>query len=166
MSTKTDVDFDFKTEGIDRLLDLPQNTPFAKVGVLSSTNSRNPKKGETDVGTNVAIGMKHEFGSLTENIPQRSFLRMPLNKKRKKLLDSVKGKKTVDEIVSQLGLVGAVERLGVAAEGIVQDAFKTRGFGSWAPNAPSTVKSKGSNAPLIDTKQLSDSIVSQVVSKL
>jgi hypothetical protein len=45
----------------------------------------------------------------------------------------------------------------------VQEAFDTRGFGSWKPNAPETVELKGSDAPLIDSAQMRHAVDSRAV---
>lgn len=128
-----------------------------KVGILGSKDNRN----DGSMG-NAEIGVIQEFGSLTNNIPPRSFLRMPLQKKKQQLEDALAGMQK--EIVN-----GEVEKilakLGLVAENIIGDAFKTKGFGQWAPNKPSTIDRKGSSAPLIDTGQLRRSITSKVIVK-
>ena len=54
--------------------------------------------------------------------------------------------------------------LGVSAEAVVKAAFSSSGFGKWAPNAPSTIKAKGGNRPLIGKSvQLSRSVSSEAV---
>jgi len=76
-----------------------------------------------------------------------------------------------------------LKRVGVAAENIVQEAFETAGWGTWAANAYATIlaKAKGNifkrkqqaasdvfeggrhTSPLIDTGQLRRAIASRVV---
>src|SRR4051812_48352520 len=53
-----------------------------KVGVLASDDAR---QGEGEPLGNAGIGVAQEFGSLTNNIPARSFLRMPLETKKDRL---------------------------------------------------------------------------------
>ena len=53
--------------------------------------------------------------------------------------------------------------VGINAEKWIGLAFDTRGFGSWAPNAPATIEAKGSDTPNIDTGQLRRSVASMVV---
>lgn len=114
--------------------------------------------------TNADIGLLHEKGSLSQHIPRRSFLLMPLeqesfdlNNTRKALWHAfVTGKTTLRE---------AYKQLGIAAEIVIQKAFETGGFGRWRALADSTKARKHSSAILIDTAQLRKSIDSRVVSK-
>ena len=68
------------------------------------------------------------------------------------------------DVVQHLEAMGNV-RMGaifdVVAEDLataVVDRIDSRGDGDWAPNAPSTIARKGSDAPMIDTGQLRSSI--------
>lgn len=114
--------------------------------------------------TNPEIAAKSEFGV---GVPRRSMLRMPLHVKGDEIV-----KKSRDDARAQLKDVArnpqkvakkVLARLGIEAEGVIQDAFDTRGFGSWAPNAPATIALKGSDSPLIDTAQLRHAVDSRVV---
>lgn len=128
-----------------------------KVGVLGS--------GEARTGGplgNAEIGLIQEFGSVTKKIPPRSWLVMPLTTHAKDI-EAAFNKSSINKKVMGGDIVGAMKLVGIVAENIIHDAFKTGGFGKWAPNAPSTVKSKGSSAPLIDTRQLDRSVTSEVV---
>lgn len=113
--------------------------------------------------TNAEIGFIHENGSQALRIPRRSFLEMPLNLK-------------IPDYYAKLGpqLMRAINDgnirkmyvdLGIKGEQIVQQAFASRGFGQWAPNAPYTIQKKKSSQPLIDTAQLRKSISSDVVTR-
>lgn len=128
-----------------------------KVGVLGSTDAR-----EGEPITNAQVGLKNEFGSVSENIPARSFLRMPLETKEKEL-EQTFSQPDVKKMILKGDIKGAMTELGFTAEKIIDDAFKSRGFGSWKPNAPYTIAKKGSSEPLIDTSQLRRSITSKVV---
>ena len=50
---------------------------------------------------------------------------------------------------------GALEALGVFGKGLVQEKIST---GDFEPNAPSTIRKKGSDKPLIDTGRLRQSV--------
>ena len=52
--------------------------------------------------------------------------------------------------------------IGIGGESVIQEAFDTRGFGQWAPDAPATVDRKGSDAPLIDIGTLRHAVGSRV----
>lgn len=131
---------------------------FTKVGVLGGQkNTRN----EGDGLTNAELAVIQEFGSNTNNIPPRSFLRMPLELKSKEIVQFL-GSKTVMKAILAGDIQKAFAALGIVAEGFIQQAFSTSGFGQWQPLKDSTVKAKGSSKPLIDTGQLRRSITSKV----
>lgn len=172
---------------IDNLLNIRQQMArnyVTRVGVLGSKTNRlapdanethaSYKKRATDYSkehatakagqlTNAEVGFIQENGSYVQRIPRRSFLKMPLTLK-------------MPDYYARLGpaLIQALKNgdirqvyvnLGIKGEQIVQEAFASRGFGQWAPNAPRTIAQKGSSQPLIDTAQLRKSITSDVVTK-
>jgi hypothetical protein len=108
--------------------------------------------------TNAEIGYEHEFGNPSNNLPERSFLRMPL-------IFNLRGNLNKDwsKTIQSYGFTTALKQLGVIAEGTIQKAFATGGFGFWEPLRPATIARKGSSAILIDTSQLRRSISSRVV---
>lgn len=114
--------------------------------------------------TMAALGLIHEFGTASGHIPPRSFLRMPLETKQDELIKGLKiAKKTND--AEDINAKEIMEKLGIAAEEVIQQAFDSSGFGQWAPNAPSTIRAKGSSSPLINKGRLRKSISSKVVKK-
>jgi len=132
------------------------NQLAVKVGILSAKNSR------SGAGSNASIGAVHEFGSYSKNIPQRSFIKMPLQKKSGELI------KQIQEIGAELvagDITPVLKKIGAAAEAVIGEAFASGGFGTWDPIAPTTEKRKGSDAILIETSQLQRSITSAVVKK-
>ncbi|RTL04659.1 hypothetical protein EKK58_10135 [Candidatus Dependentiae bacterium] len=159
---------------LDKVKDLEEQLAknySVKVGILGSGNARKNtvttangkrKAGKEDSNiTNAQIGLLQEKGSLSRNIPRRSFLMMPLQTK-------------LPDYVSRIGnyfyqsletgdIKKAYSMTGLLAESIIQRAFATRGFGKWAKNSPYTIMMKGSDSPLIDTSQLRKSITSTVV---
>jgi hypothetical protein len=143
---------------LDQIKDHLTAGSYVKVGILGA----NAVRQEGDGASNVDIGITQEFGSFSKNIPPRSFLRMPIQTKQKQILAFVGSKKVMDCLLS-----GKVERglafIGMYAESWVQSAFASRGFGKWKPNAPATIRRKGSDKPLIDTAELRRSISSEVV---
>lgn len=125
--------------------------------------AKNPKVQQSSEKTNAEIGLKQEMGSLSDHIPRRSFLEMPLTMKMPDYY------KTFGETLKKAFLNGDIRpayvKLGLKGEQVVQLAFASRGFGIWPDNAPSTIARKKSSQPLIDTAQLRRSITSDVVSK-
>ena len=149
--------------GLKRLFKLLSGgLPKIKVGILSDTNQRSK-----DTLTNAQIGFVNEFGKMTgyPKIPPRSFIRMPLNLYFQQKL-SEKKSLTGKELEKALE-TGKIEifakKVGLVAEEVIQEAFETRGWGSWPKNAPLTIAMKGSDSPLIDTGQLRRAITSKVI---
>lgn len=107
-------------------------------------------------GTSILqVGIWHEYG--TKHIPMRSFIRAPFVTKREEMnayvaiqFNNVFENGTDAEI--------ALSRVGVKGMNICKGAFRERGFGEWKALKPATTKGKGSDAPLVDTGVLRNSI--------
>jgi len=129
-----------------------------KVGILSKKNAR---KGDVDE-SNASIGAIHEFGSYSRNIPQRSFIKMPLTMKSGQIVKEIK--RLIQENLKNGDLMPLklIKKIGVVAEGVIGQAFASDGFGTWQPISPATADRKGSEAILIETSQLQRSITSAV----
>lgn len=129
-----------------------------EIGLIGEKGSSNHPDTQS---TNAHIGAVHEFGLPSSNIPQRSFLRMPLETKMPEAL-GVLGKELYESMTA--GDIKAwFTNVGLEAEVIINAAFETRGFGSWQPLAEETIERKGSDLELIDTGHLARSIQSRVV---
>lgn len=152
-------------------------TYVCRVGILGSDAGAIVE--DSDGLTMSGLGLIHEFGSETNNIPARSFLRMPLETKQDELIDKIDSG-MVKEKIEQGDIKGVYRALGEEAVRIVKAAFPTSGYGSWKANAPITihggwmtgasgkafyVKGKKSSKPLIDKGNLSGSITYDVVKK-
>jgi len=143
-----------------------------QVGILGDRNSRatisRASSGKSKVTahetlanlTNAQIGYINEFGSYALHIPPRSFLRVPLMLYLKDKLNEAASK--INKAIEQADVHRAYAVLGIAAEAVVQDAFKDSGPG-WDKLSPKTIALKGSSAILIDSGQLRKSITSKVV---
>tara|TARA_R110000868_G_scaffold220188_1_gene471292 strand:- start:1679 stop:2155 length:477 start_codon:yes stop_codon:yes gene_type:complete len=96
------------------------------------------------------IADKNNFGSYSEHIPARPFgsTTVPVFKDKimdffqKEMADALKGKRAVKQ---------AFDRVGFVVAGFMKQNLST---GKWAPNAPLTIKLKGSSKPLIDTGEM------------
>lgn len=131
---------------------------YVKVGVFQAYKAAR----KDDEISNPELAIIQEFGSVSQNIPPRSFVRMPIQEKQKEILAFAADKKQADLLMAG-DKKKALKNLGVFAEGIIQRAFDTGGFGKWAPNKPSTIRQKGSSKPLIDTSELRRAVTSKVV---
>lgn len=114
------------------------------------------KKGASDL-SNADIGLIHEKGSPQRNIPRRSFLEVPLTTKMPGVMDKMGA--ILLKGINEFNIEIAYKKLAAIGEGIVLQAFPTRGYGTW-PN-----KSDGEPSQLIKTAQLSQSISSRVITK-
>lgn len=108
--------------------------------------------------TVLQIGAQHEYG--TSRMPARSFLRMPFDIKRdpiRKFIES-EFKVVFDQ---KRSATDALERVGLYATNISKEAFRSNGFGQWAPLAETTKRIKEKNAkttPMIWSGILRNSI--------
>lgn len=138
------------------------NNMAVKVGILANKNTR--KKGKAD--SNAAIGVIHEFGSFSSHIPERSFIRMPLQHEAREIFTQAGQLLMTDKEYWKNGNPKPfLKKVGILAEEAIGKAFATGGFGTWAPIKPATEKRKGTDAILIETSQLQRSISSTVVRK-
>lgn len=126
-------------------LNIPElKSRSGRVGIL--TDSPNKKT------TNAVIAElnEREFGFVNGKgafVPSRSTVRLPLTIKE----DDIK-KATSNAITeaNQESIDKAIDVMGKACLEAIEGAFDTQGYGQWAPNAPATVKRKGSDTPMID----------------
>ena len=136
--------------------------PSIKVGIMGQKNKR-----DKGIPTNAEIGFVNDFGKMTgyPRIPARSFIRVPLQFHFYEKLLSKKSlsQKEFEKAVKEGKADKFAEKVGLVAEETIQEAFATRGYGEWRPNAQKTIEQKGSDSPLIDTGQLRRSITSKVI---
>jgi hypothetical protein len=125
--------------------------PVIEMGILEKdgAKAKTEREGEEsdEALTIIDVANMLEFG--TEDAPARSIIREwfdtaspEMRRDLSKLMQSViKGTRTKDEIL---------EILGLRAQGEIQQRMAD---GIDPPNAPSTIKAKGSSKPTIDTGQ-------------
>ena len=120
---------------------------FVLVGIHEDKSQRSG--GEIN---NATLGAVHEFG--TNNIPARPWLNPGVASGNAEYLNIIERVLSDGE---QLDV--ALERIGVVAVGKVQKYMRDL---RTPPNAPSTIKRKGSSNPLIDTGVLRQSVTYKV----
>lgn len=141
---------DHGLEGLIKAMKGPH--PKAKVGILAN---RAPREGSGE-NNNSSIGLKHEFGDPTENLPMRSFLRQPIIEHFQEFLDKAEiGEETIKEIAEEKTLAPLVNFFGIVGTLVVLEGFDSGGFGKWKP---SNMKLKKNHQTLVETQQLRDSI--------
>lgn len=118
-----------------------------------------PKGKVEEDGTPLAmVAAVHEFGSPERGIPERSFLRSGILANLQQLI--AMNAEHIRKIANGgFTVLTALNRLGVFAAGAVQKQIVE---GDYTPNAPATIKAKGSSKPLIDSSQLRQSITYQI----
>ena len=129
------------------------------VGIPATKN----KQYNGEDGQNITLaelGAIHEYGVPENGIPQRSFLRVPLQTNLDVLY------KSLDKNLkfSKTNTNQALGKLGAKGVSIVLEAFKSSGNGTWSPLKPSTRKGTGAK-PLIDTGQLRQSMTFKIRDK-
>lgn len=147
--------------GLEKLLKSLKSDHSVDIGVF--------KDAKAPDGQSVAeYGAYNEFGSVSvpNRPPKRSFIRMPLEAKQGEI--SEYAEKHARQHL-EAGKVEAIfEDIGIAGQAKIQEAFDTQGFGTWAPNAESTIEHKTVNGkkgdkPLIDTGLLRKSVTFRVL---
>jgi len=166
---------------LEKLVEELGNKYYVEIGILGENH-------ETEEGglTIAGIGAVHEFGTDKAGrgrktvIPERSFIRMPLETGQDDIEKSLEPK--LEELMEKGRIHRIFQLIGIAGEARIQEAFETGGFGEWEKNSNITIhgsnygkenltekqienefiKSKGSDSPLIDTGLLRKSISSKV----
>lgn len=126
---------------------LKQNEVF--IGYQSGHDKHTDEEGNTvDMAQ---IAMFNELGTSTS--PPRPFLRMTVDENQQKI--NAMCEQQAKNIAKGGTAEKSLKELGAFGVSLVQEKI---GNGSFTPNAPSTVKAKGSDKPLIDTGQMRQSV--------
>lgn len=96
----------------------------------------------------------------TEHIPSRPFMRQSIDGNADKITEFMQSK--VDEIIGGKTADQVLKEIGIFQKGLVQETIKE---GDFAPNAPATIRKKGSATPLIDTGLMRQSVNYQIKKK-
>lgn len=130
-----DVKVEF--EQLNNLMRALKKQMTLRVGIIGSKAKAQHKNTTL---TNAQLGAIHEFGSISNNIPRRSFLwdslvhELNLNKE-----EAREFRKFIWMQIFQKGSVEAFYReLGSKALQAIEEGFATEGFGEWAPLAKAT----------------------------
>lgn len=130
-----------------------KGNPKARVGIMGDSDQR------SDGLSNATIGAIHEFG---HGVPQRSFLRVPLIDGLNEAVEQSITPDDLTEIVDNKSLVPFIRKIGIVAEGVVDNAFMTGGNGKW-PKWTTPGYQNLTGKLLVNTEELSKSITSVVV---
>lgn len=159
-------DVELKIDGLEKFLAALKSSrlPKARIGILGEGGQRavSAEDPATAPLTNAQVGAIAEFG--TSKSGPRSFLRVPLMDELSRRLESsgAFGKKALREVIAAGSLAPWMLKVCTVAEGVVQEAFDTSGFGKWRPLKPETLARKTVKQILVETQQLRNSITSEV----
>ena len=110
-------------------------------------------------GTDVCdIAAWNELG--TVNMPSRPFLRMSVDDNSDKINSFMSAQKR--SIINGESADRILKKIGIFQKDLIQEKITE---GSFAPNAPSTIKAKGSSKPLIDTGRMRQSVNFEIKQK-
>jgi len=165
------------TKGLDGLLKLLKTSKEkARVGIMGSgaAEMHMNADGSSSGATNVTIGAAHEFGidiiqsrgdkTVTISLPERSFLRIPLQDLWYSRIKAAGGfgKSVLTEIIKTKSFTPWLTKAGLVGVEIVQGAFDSGGYGKWKV---SNMRYKKNHQTLVETQQLRNSVISEVVAK-
>lgn len=163
MAKNVKVKTKFNMSGLSKFTKAVKEKYIIKVGIIGNQAA---EEHEASGMSNASLGLIHEFGSKNKNIPQRSFLRMPIESKNDTIVkDVAKNGEKITKELSKGNSLYLYERIALACEAVIQEAFATGGFGQWEGLKSRTIKKKGSSSPLIDTGELRRSVSSKVIKK-
>lgn len=116
-------------------------------------------KATEEDGTDICdIAAWNELG--TVHIPSRPFLRQSVDDNVSKINDFLQSR--IKRLVNGGSAEQFLKEIGIFQKDLIQDKITN---GSFAPNAPSTVKKKGSSKPLIDTGRMRQSVNYEIKAK-
>lgn len=149
------VEKNFKFLKIMSELNKLDKKPFVKVGLIGNKQH----KGKNS--TVVEVGMAHEFGAPSKNIPERSFMRSTFDERKEKWFR--KTRRLHSLILGGRGEVfSGLKKIGLSIEKDIKDKF-IKQDPSWAQLSDKTIKRKKSSKILIDTAQTMNSIKTVLV---
>jgi hypothetical protein len=97
--------------------------------------------------TVAGVAAVQEFGSIRKNIPERPFFRRTLQKNKVTYKLEIK-ELALDVLIGRYSATQAWSRFGAMVEGDLKKEITTL---RQPPNAPATIRAKGSSNPLIDS---------------
>ena len=123
-----------------------------ELGMLEVRVGFQQGKATEDDGTDICdIAAWNELG--TSRIPSRPFLRMSVDDNTSKINSFLSSSKK--SVVNGQSAEQVLKEIGIFQKDLIQEKITS---GSFTPNAPSTIKRKGSSAPLIDTGRMRQSV--------
>ena len=119
---------------------------FVKVGIQSDAG--NDREGNSILD----IAIKNEFGD--DTTPSRPFMRYTFDRRQNDIAKVIE-RKYGQVLDLKIDANTALNQIGSEYTNFVTNTFTNNNF---EPNAPSTIRQKGSSMPLIDTGQMRQSV--------
>ncbi len=133
-----------------------RNKPFVKIGIQSDAGNH-PSSKAGDIVTVVSIATFNEFG--TSKIPERSFIRSTMDEEKAGLIRKTRA--LFFQMAS--GRMTTKRALSILGQLITAKIKRKITVLKKPPNAPITIKRKGSSNPLIDTGFMRQKIRDELV---
>ncbi len=109
-------------------------------------------KAQEEDGTDICdVAAFNELG--TDHIPARPFIRQSVDDNESKINSFLK--EEVKDFAQGKSAEQILKEIGIFQKDLMQDKITS---GSFAPNAESTIKKKGSSKPLVDTGRMRQSV--------
>lgn len=149
------VEFEINSKVLDSLKQFATKEAYVKIGVLNDA-SRQDGFGAAE------LAAVHEFGSVSRNIPKRSFMMKTMKNYKGEFEQEIKDNfKKISEGLIKNGPVQFLEKIGAKWVGYIMETFDREGPG-WKKLKPATIAAKGSDKILVDTGALKRSITYEV----
>ena len=138
---------------LKNIADSYESNKLVRAGFLGG--SRYP---EAEGGTPVAlVAAVHEFGAPAQGIPPRPFMSKTIARNKDKW---------VKQLCNAIEATGDIENaLDLVGKEMVDDIRKSIDKEDWTPLNPATVKRKGFDKPLIDTREMTRAVTHKVTEK-
>lgn len=156
------IDKGFKD--VQKTIKKMKDVAYIKIGILSEEGSLTPAGSDLNLAGIAAVnefGTKVAGANRNVTIPSRPFIRSTMDEK-KGFFEQVTYNALVRINSINSDPIAELNKIGL----VIAEAIKTKITSiRTPPNAPSTIKAKGSSKPLIDTGRMRASIRHQVVQK-
>lgn len=150
------VEFKLDSATLGKLAKFVDEDIHVRVGVLNNAAR------EGGFGA-VELAAVHEFGSVSRNIPKRSFLLKTMtNRKEEFEAEITKAFAKLRKTIVEQSPEALLDKIGAKWVAYVHETFAAEGPG-WQKLRPATIARKGSSTILVDTGAMERSITHEVV---
>jgi hypothetical protein len=151
------------SSGLDKTIkeNIKNRQVAAQVGWFQEDKTR------SDGNDNILIVLRHIFGSKTLNIPKRDPIYSPFNRMKKNVQKFFVEMFKTSKGNNKEKMLSATEKTAVyVKDGVIMNEILTEGQGTWEKLSEKTIKHKGNNKMLIDTKEMINKLKFKILNKL